>query len=470
MSENTAKKYDPNMVRAYLKALTGTGEYSDAVTFQTFDDKGINKRLANIRHLRRATAFLDKLAITQQKGAGIFVMVNKGDGKGRSAANVVEVRALFIDLDGSPWEPAAEMLRPHIRVESSQGRYHLYWLVSDCSLDQFKPIQQAIAKKFNGDKTCVDLARVLRVPGFMHQKYEPVMTQLVEVNNLRRYTTQQILDGLQLDMGEVVAAPPTKSLAIIPELVVRPRYEFVDPDGVVLDLKEWAAKNAGFDITTAIHPQYRRGDIRKGKQDIVCPFEDQHTNQQEDSATFVSNASATHPSFTIHCCHAHCDGRDRLAYVLAMLQKGWVDYRPLFASTPAMIELVRPPKIYFPVYDVAADMEWSTLYHAEYRMALHLTILMWSTDDGTLPDDDRKIAKLLGLSVDEWLPVKESLLLDGWLAIVDGKLINSLVKREFDNAQAAYSVHLFRCGKGGKKSREQARLKKLLIPSDSSQS
>ena len=41
-------------------------------------------------------------------GHGIFVMVNEGDLKGRSAINVIRVRALFVDLDGASVEPLLE--------------------------------------------------------------------------------------------------------------------------------------------------------------------------------------------------------------------------------------------------------------------------------------------------------------------------------------------------------------------------
>src|SRR5208283_4699107 len=113
------------------------------------------------------------------QGAGIFIMVNAGDLKGRTQENVVSVRAVFVDLDGSPLQPVKDApFKPHIVVESSPGRYHAYWMVSDCPLEQFTLIQKALARKFNGDPKVNDLCRVLRLPGFYHRKAEPFMTRI----------------------------------------------------------------------------------------------------------------------------------------------------------------------------------------------------------------------------------------------------------------------------------------------------
>src|SRR3546814_14811174 len=73
-----------------------------------------------------------RLVALNDKGAGVFVMVNRGDGMGRKADNVTACRALFLDLDGSPIEPViAAPIPPRITVESSPGRWHAYWPVAD---------------------------------------------------------------------------------------------------------------------------------------------------------------------------------------------------------------------------------------------------------------------------------------------------------------------------------------------------
>lgn len=424
----------------YLDALTGSSE--EAVTFQLFDDRKENEELATWRHLKRNPSY-PFLQNKQEEGCGVYVMVNKGNGKGRSKEHVVKIRALFVDLDGSPYEPAAGMLRPHIRVESSPRRWHLYWKVSDCSLEQFKPLQQAIAARFKGDKSCCDLPRVLRVPGFYHLKTDtPFLTRLVESNDFPAYTTQQIIDGLGLMLDEKILQPKPAARA-------KKGFEYIDPNsGEVFDLSAWAAKNPGFDIVAALDPQYARGSMKDGKQNIECPFKYEHTDKGPDMSTFIANS---HPpaynSFEIHCMHSHCTGRDRLEFLSAMLAKGWIAAEKFQA--PA-IKKRKPPKIYFPVNDVAAALEWSTLTAEEYRIALHLLTLAWAADDGTLPDDDWMLARRLELPEDQWLAYRKTLTRTGWLVEENGRLTSRIVKQEYDNAQNAYMKSILSGQKGGK--------------------
>lgn len=156
-------------------------------TFQTFSDKGARDRnISQVFHGPFAQ-YAEQLAYLNALGAGIFFMVNKGDGvvhdgkrTCRTNANIVEVRALFVDADGAPLEPILENSPPpHIVVESSPGKWHVYWLTNDTEREEFKVRQQALAEKFGTDPAVCDLARVMRIPGFYHQKGEPFMTRLV---------------------------------------------------------------------------------------------------------------------------------------------------------------------------------------------------------------------------------------------------------------------------------------------------
>jgi hypothetical protein len=110
----------PNRVDAeqFLSALDPAAE---KFTFQTFDDSPLDtKMLARKLHGSLEKRW-DELASLNQVGAGVFVTVNATDFKGRSAANIKHVRALFIDLDGAPL-PETFHVDPHIIVESSPGK------------------------------------------------------------------------------------------------------------------------------------------------------------------------------------------------------------------------------------------------------------------------------------------------------------------------------------------------------------
>ena len=151
-----------------------------AHTFQTFDDsKSGAKGVTCILHgtfTRRA----ERLAALNRKGAGVFVMVNRGDNAGRKAINVTGCRALFLDLDGSPIAPVLDAaLPPRIVVESSPGKWHAYWPVVDIPPAHFSAAQKALALTFGGDPKVHDKPRVMRLPGFLHHKGEPFQSRLV---------------------------------------------------------------------------------------------------------------------------------------------------------------------------------------------------------------------------------------------------------------------------------------------------
>lgn len=141
----------------------------------------------------------NSLVKLNQQGAGAFVMINEGDGvvhEGnrtcRTKANVVSVRAAFVDLDGAPIQPVlSALLPPHWIVQPSLGRWHAYWRVRNCPLTVFSAVQTAMAAKFGGDGSVKDLPRVMRPPGFLHQKGTPIMSQLYLHEDYPRLTENQ---------------------------------------------------------------------------------------------------------------------------------------------------------------------------------------------------------------------------------------------------------------------------------------
>lgn len=167
---------DPNREASrFLEALAPDG----ALTFQTFDETPAKRpRLSRVLHgpyLRVAGT----LAQLDASGAGVFVMVNQGDCRGRKAANIVAVRALFVDLDGAPLGPVlAAPLPPRIVVQSSPGKWHCYWPASGVPLRDFSYAQKTLARHFGADLAVSDLPRVMRVPGYMHRKREPFRSTL----------------------------------------------------------------------------------------------------------------------------------------------------------------------------------------------------------------------------------------------------------------------------------------------------
>ncbi|HEV2545765.1 MAG TPA: AAA family ATPase [Stellaceae bacterium] len=193
-------KPDLEQARRYLAALDPSGGF----TFQTFcdrktADKNTKKKLARIFH-GDFDEHAHLLTALQRSGAGIFVTVSKTDLNGRTKDNVTEVRALFVDLDGAPIEPVRDFpLKPTIVVESSPGRWHAYWRITDLPLTHFTPFQQALIRRFNGDISVHDLPRVMRLPGFWHQKNEPFLSRIEELDTARTYSRANFVEALGED-------------------------------------------------------------------------------------------------------------------------------------------------------------------------------------------------------------------------------------------------------------------------------
>ncbi len=129
-----------------------------------------------------------------------------------------------------------------------------------------------------------------------------------------------------------------------------------------------------------------------------------------------------------------------------MFAKEWLPARVL---TQVPLKMKRPPRVYIPIDEIHASIEWTIMTHEEHRLALHVAELMWSDEDGTLPDDDWLIARSLGITEEEWLSYRTTFARSGWLLVEGGRLFNIIVKREFNNAQNALMNAIINGRKGG---------------------
>ena len=127
--------------------------------------------------LLEVEALIPKLQAINDRGAGIFVARNQCTGS-RNIANVTRVRGVHADMDDVTDAQLASVydaLHPSIVVQSSEPqRCQLYWqLAADESLgkEETKAINQCLAMRHGADKAAVDVARLLRLPGFKHMKY-----------------------------------------------------------------------------------------------------------------------------------------------------------------------------------------------------------------------------------------------------------------------------------------------------------
>lgn len=170
--------------------LTLLDETAETFCFRVFDDNEARKdpKLAAKIEGSLADAW-PRLMAAQSAGCGVYVVANAGQQKNES---IYRVRAVFADFDGAPM-PARFDLEPHIIVQSSPGKWHVYWLVDGLALEAFKDVQRNIAARYGSDKSINDLARVMRLPGMLHQKGAPFLTHVIHESGELPYTAKRIL-------------------------------------------------------------------------------------------------------------------------------------------------------------------------------------------------------------------------------------------------------------------------------------
>jgi len=159
----------------------------------------LSGRYANLSLMQVADK-LSELQVMNDKGAGIFVAVNRFNGH-RKIENLTRVRGVHADMDDVTEDQLtllSKILQPSIVVQSSSSkRFQLYWLLNDGDTlisAEAKAINQSLAQHHGGDKAAVDVARLLRLPGFKHMKYRaggktPMVTAIAYGQT---YTADQI--------------------------------------------------------------------------------------------------------------------------------------------------------------------------------------------------------------------------------------------------------------------------------------
>lgn len=168
----------------------------------------------------------NKLNLAVKNGMAVTMMINEGNG--RKSTDVNGVNALFIDFDDGN-KTIKDLknfpIEPHWINETSPGKFHTYWLIANCKVDQFKVVMQALAKKYGGDPNICDLSRAMRMPGTFNNKSDtPFKVNAVHVSQgAKPIMLEVFLNKMKLDvssMSHQLIKVNSKSVKSLPDTEV----------------------------------------------------------------------------------------------------------------------------------------------------------------------------------------------------------------------------------------------------------
>lgn len=176
------QKVDAKEAKRFLDMLEPGGKF----VFMCLSERtGVTQRAEVFSSVFDITA-AKRLAGLNKAGLGVFVTINHCKGGTRREEDIDRIRAVFGDMDGVPLSNLDNVkTKPICVVESSPGKYHAYWRVDGLPVDQFRGVQRRIVAETGSDGVCIDPPRVLRVPGFFHQKGDnkPFLTHILEMGD-----------------------------------------------------------------------------------------------------------------------------------------------------------------------------------------------------------------------------------------------------------------------------------------------
>lgn len=193
---------DHSSASKFLSAIAPDGD----VVFQTFDDDETRKDV----RLGKTTRDSSVLQKYQDKGAGVFATINRVDGDKRLKSKISEIRAIFADFDVVGSLPDEWEIEPSMIVESSPGKHHAYWIIDgNFPIDEFAVAQKALAARLGTDSVINDPSRVLRIPGYWHQKSKPFQVHIVEMTG-QVYSCDELRSWLEWTKEKTVDRKPYK--------------------------------------------------------------------------------------------------------------------------------------------------------------------------------------------------------------------------------------------------------------------
>ena len=140
----------------------------------------------------------NRLKKYNDQGRGIFFVVNNG---GQSDNTINHITAQFVEMDSGSFAEQQKKIDafplPPSFVIRTRRSLHVYWIMDGTAeVEKFRSVQQMLVKHFSGDPACVNLSRVMRLPGFNHCKTDPIPVVCIDYHPERIYSQDQIIASI----------------------------------------------------------------------------------------------------------------------------------------------------------------------------------------------------------------------------------------------------------------------------------
>lgn len=158
--------------------------------------------------LSQFPSFRSSMIQYNKDGYGFFYVVN---GCSQRDSGVKDVRAQFMEMDDYSFEDQVHKinafpLEPSIIVKTRKS-LHVYWLIRNGDIKQFRSIQKMLSVFFDGDRSIHNESRTMRIPYFYHMKQEPIMVEIVHFKPENVYSQQDLIEVLpEVPEGNVSAS------------------------------------------------------------------------------------------------------------------------------------------------------------------------------------------------------------------------------------------------------------------------
>lgn len=187
--------------------LKGSENSCGRINIRIFSDKkGTGFKGKNLSFNMKDFQSKSKILMAHNEAnRGIFFVVNSG---GNSDRKINKINAQFFECDTLSLEEQLENiskfpLEPSIIVQTKKS-LHVYFLIKNGKVEKFRDIQKKLAKHFNGDGSCINESRVMRVPGFYHCKEETVRVKCIKFNPNLFYTQEDLERELSYSESEFI--------------------------------------------------------------------------------------------------------------------------------------------------------------------------------------------------------------------------------------------------------------------------